>query len=102
MPRGRNGDEINLSSGPGDGKAVSQLLWPDKDREEWFSLGENHEKVLGFPGFPVARYWPRAVMCGFLHGKPHAFLWPTKLHRKSGFGLHQLRNCCRVLLPALI
>jgi cytochrome c len=29
-------------------KAVSQLLWPDKDREEWFSLGENHEKVLGF------------------------------------------------------
>src|SRR5271154_5729598 len=28
--------------------AVSQLLWPDKDREEWFSLGENHEKVLGF------------------------------------------------------
>ena len=29
-------------------KADSQLLWPDKDREEWFSLGENHEKVLGF------------------------------------------------------
>jgi hypothetical protein len=39
--------------------AVSQLLWPDKDREEWFSLRENHEKVLGF-------------------------------------GLHQLRNRCRV------
>ena len=34
--------------------AVSQLLWPDKDREEWFSLGENHEKVLGFPGFPLS------------------------------------------------
>ena len=29
-------------------KAVSQLLRPDKDREEWFSLGENHEKVPGF------------------------------------------------------
>jgi hypothetical protein len=29
-------------------KAVSQLLWPDKDREEWFSFGENHEKTLGF------------------------------------------------------
>jgi predicted NUDIX family NTP pyrophosphohydrolase len=28
-------------------KRFSQLLWPDKDREEWFSLGENHEKVLG-------------------------------------------------------
>jgi len=23
-------------------KAVSQLLWSHKDREEWFSLGENH------------------------------------------------------------
>jgi hypothetical protein len=29
-------------------KAVLQLPWPDKDREEWFSLGENHEKVRGF------------------------------------------------------
>ena len=29
-------------------KAISQLLWPDKGREEWFSLGENHEKVPGF------------------------------------------------------
>ena len=28
--------------------AVSQLLWPGKDREEWFSLEENHEKVRGF------------------------------------------------------
>src|ERR1700677_2850339 len=25
-------------------RAVSQLLWPDKGREVWFSLGENHEK----------------------------------------------------------
>ena len=32
-------------------KAVSQLLWPDKDREEWFSLGENHEKAYRFPDF---------------------------------------------------
>ena len=29
-------------------KAVSQLLWPDKDRAEWFSLGENRRKVLDF------------------------------------------------------
>ena len=27
-------------------KAVSQLLWSDKDREEWFSLGENPRKGL--------------------------------------------------------
>jgi hypothetical protein len=26
-------------------RAVSQLLWPDKDREVWFSLEENHEKA---------------------------------------------------------
>jgi hypothetical protein len=32
-------------------RAVSQLLWPDKDREVWFSLGENHEKVDRFPDF---------------------------------------------------
>jgi hypothetical protein len=29
-------------------KAVSQLLWPDKDREVWFSLEENHEKAHPF------------------------------------------------------
>jgi hypothetical protein len=28
------------------GRAVPQLLWPDKDREGWFSLGENHKKVF--------------------------------------------------------
>src|SRR5271155_4495795 len=28
-------------------KSVSQLLLPGKDREEWFSLRENHERVLG-------------------------------------------------------
>jgi hypothetical protein len=30
-----------------DTRAVSQLLWPDKDREVWFSLKENHEKAYG-------------------------------------------------------
>ena len=29
-------------------RAVSQLLWSDKDREEWFSLRENHEKPYRF------------------------------------------------------
>jgi hypothetical protein len=32
-------------------RAVLQLLWPDKDREVWFSLGENHEKAYRFPDF---------------------------------------------------
>ena len=31
--------------------AVPQLLWPGKDREEWFSLGENHEGRRGSPDF---------------------------------------------------
>jgi len=58
----------------------------------WFSLGENHENGFRSPGFPAVRHSPRAIMCGFLHGKPHEVRWSTKLHRKSGFGLHQLRN----------
>ena len=29
-------------------KAVAQLLWPHKGREEWFSWRENHEKLRGF------------------------------------------------------
>jgi len=29
----------------------------------------------GFPGFPAARHSPRATMCGFLRGKPHAVRW---------------------------
>ena len=38
-------------------KAVSQLLWPDKGREEWFSLGENHEKILGFDLDQLRNRW---------------------------------------------
>jgi hypothetical protein len=29
-------------------RALSQLRWPDKGREVWFSLGENHEKAGRF------------------------------------------------------
>jgi hypothetical protein len=32
-------------------KAVSQFLWPDKDREVWFSLEENHKDPVAFPDF---------------------------------------------------
>jgi hypothetical protein len=28
--------------------ALSQLLWPDRGSEVWFSLGENHEKACRF------------------------------------------------------
>jgi hypothetical protein len=35
------------SANAGD-KRFSQLLWPDKDREEWFFLKENHVQILGF------------------------------------------------------
>jgi hypothetical protein len=31
-----------------DSKAVPQLLCPHKDREVWFSLGENHENLFCF------------------------------------------------------
>ena len=58
-------------------------------------LGRKPRKSLRSPGFPAVRHSPRAIMCGFLHGKPHAVRWSTKLHRKSGFGLHQLRNCSK-------
>jgi hypothetical protein len=57
------------------------------------------------PGSPISstRHLPTGMMCGFLHGKPHAvmqFDGATKLHGKSGFGLHRLRKrykcagCC--------
>jgi hypothetical protein len=32
-------------------RAVSQLLWPGKGREVWFSLGEHHEKACRSPDF---------------------------------------------------
>src|ERR1700733_10172522 len=34
-------------------RAVSQLLWSDEEREEWFSLGENHEKAYRFGLHPL-------------------------------------------------
>src|ERR1700685_4309866 len=72
-------------------KAVSQLLWSHKGREEWFSLGENHEKVPGSPGFP-ARGTSRGQCAAFFTESRMQFGGVTKLYRKSGFGLHQLRN----------
>ena len=73
-------------------KAVSQLLWSDKDREEWFSLGENHEKASRFPDF-LQRSTGREPLCAtFFEESRMRFVGSTNLYRKSGFGLHQLRN----------
>jgi hypothetical protein len=74
-------------------KAVSQLLWSDKNREEWFSLGENHEKACRSPDF-LRRSTSREQLCAtFFTERRMEFHGSTNLHRKSGFGLHQLRNC---------
>jgi hypothetical protein len=74
-------------------KAVSQLLWSDKDREEWFSLGENHEKACRSPDF-LPRNTGREQLCAtFFTESRMEFRGSTNLYRKSGFGMHQLRNC---------
>jgi hypothetical protein len=46
-------------------KAVSQLLGPYKDREESFSLGENHE---GVPGFGLDQLRNRCSDCRCVAG----------------------------------
>jgi hypothetical protein len=73
-------------------RAVSQLLWPDEDREVWFSLGENHEKAHRFPDF-LQRSTGREQLCApFFAESRMQFGGSTNIYRKSGFGLHQLRN----------
>jgi hypothetical protein len=42
--------------------AVSQLLWTKKDREVWFSLGENHDKASRSPDF-LRRSIGREQLC---------------------------------------
>ena len=74
--------------------AVSQLLWPDEGCEEWFSLGENHEKPLAFPDFLQRGTGPDQSCAAFFTESRIQFDGTTKLRRKSGFGLHQLRNRC--------
>jgi hypothetical protein len=74
-------------------KAFSQLLWSGKSSEVWFSLRENHVNVGGFPVFPATQHWPGTTMCDFPQRKSHAVRCSTNIHRKYGFGLHQLRKC---------
>jgi hypothetical protein len=46
-------------------RQFSQLLWPDKNREVWFSLGENHEKANRF-GLHQLRNCPELFRYQFL------------------------------------
>jgi hypothetical protein len=48
-------DVVNSFAGSYSLRAVSQLLWSDKDREVWFSLEENHEKAYRFGLTPIAK-----------------------------------------------
>jgi hypothetical protein len=64
-------------------KAVSELLWPDRDRE--------------VPGFPVTRHPLREAMCGFLRGKPHAVRWPHKAPQEIRVRSTPIANCPRVM-----
>ena len=73
--------------------AVSQLLWPDKDREVWFSLTENHEKAFRFPDFLQLSTDREQLYATFCAESRIQFGCSNNLYRKSGFGLHPLRNC---------
>jgi hypothetical protein len=74
-------------------RAVSQLLWSLEDREVWFSLRENHERVYRLPYF-LPRSTGREQLCAtFLKESRMQFGGSTNIHRKYGFGLHQLRKC---------
>jgi hypothetical protein len=62
-------------------------------------LGENHEKAYRSPDF-LQRSTGREPLCAtFFEESRMRFGGSTNLYRKSGFGLHQLRNCfsrCKV------
>jgi hypothetical protein len=65
-------------------KAVSQLLWPYKDREVWFSLGENHEKACSFGLYQLRNcHSPkRWCVCSFYQEKLH--LAPFNTYKAIG------------------
>ncbi len=73
-------------------RAVSQLLWSHKGREEWFSLGENHERRRRSPDFLQRGTSSEKRCAAFFAESRMQFGGLAKIHRKSGFGLHQLRN----------
>jgi hypothetical protein len=76
-------------------KALSQLPWPDKGREVWFSLGENDEKACRSPDF-LHRSTGREQRCAtFFAESRMQFGSSNNIYRKSEFSLHLLRKCLR-------
>jgi hypothetical protein len=74
-----------------DSRAVSQLLWSRKYRVEWSRPAGTTKAFFAFPDFLRAAL--TKVACAVPASRDRMqFGGPTKLHRKSGFGLHQLRN----------
>ena len=56
-------------------------------------MRENHEKAYRSPDF-LRRSTGREQLCAtFFTESRMEFRGSTNLYRKSGFGLHQLRNC---------
>jgi hypothetical protein len=65
----------------------------------WFSLGENDEKAYRLPDF-LQRSTGREQRCAtFFEESRMQFGSSIDIYRKSGFGLHQLRNCLGGLGP---
>jgi hypothetical protein len=61
-------------------------------------LRENHEKAYRSPDF-LRRSTGREQLCAtFFTESRMEFRGSTNLYRKSGFGLHQLRNCSSLSL----
>src|SRR6202167_3025488 len=74
-------------------KAVLQLLWPDKESRGVVLLGRKPRKDPWLSRISFERGTNRGQRCAaFFTESRMQFDGTTKLHRKSGFGLHQLRN----------
>jgi hypothetical protein len=74
-------------------EAVSQLLWSHQDCEVWFFLEKNHEKVYRSPDFLQRGTSSEKRCAAFFAESRMQFGGLAKIHRKSVFGQHQLRNC---------
>ena len=77
--------------------ALSQLLWRDKGRAVWFSLGENHEKACRFPDF-LQRSTGREQRCAtFFAESRMQFGSSNNISRKSSSVCTNREIACAVL-----